>query len=130
MQYLEALGEDGRDVQKSEYSLTQHLANNLMDMYINLPSRNHYRHPASYASKGYRTRRMAVDFAIPLITNVKVAKILAEALVRKMPLTVSIPTRRRLTSRAPSLASSTLLCLCPVWRRLGATTLRRRARLH
>ncbi|THH14748.1 hypothetical protein EW146_g5629 [Bondarzewia mesenterica] len=88
--YLETLGEDGRDKQKSEYSLTQHLANNLIDMYINLPSKNHYRRPASYASKGYRTRRMAVDFAIPLITNVKVAKLLAEAIVRNMPLDVSI----------------------------------------
>src|SRR6267154_5880434 len=58
-------------------------------MYINLPSKNHYRRPASYASKGYRTRRMAVDFAIPLITNVKNAKLLAEALVRKLPLDVS-----------------------------------------
>ncbi len=75
--------------QKSEYSLTQHLANNLIDMYINLPSKNHYRRPASYASKGYRTRRMAVDFAVPLITNVKIAKLLFEALVRKMPLEVS-----------------------------------------
>ncbi|TFY80757.1 hypothetical protein EWM64_g3257 [Hericium alpestre] len=87
--YLETLGEDSRDKQKSEYSLTQHLANNLIDMYINLPSKNHYRRPASYASKGYRTRRMAVDFAVPLITNVKVAKMLAEALVRKLPLDVS-----------------------------------------
>jgi carbamoyl-phosphate synthase / aspartate carbamoyltransferase len=69
--------------------LTQHLANNLIDMYINLPSKNHYRRPASYASKGYRTRRMAVDFAVPLITNVKVAKILFEALVRRLPLDVS-----------------------------------------
>ena len=58
-------------------------------MYINLPSKNHYRRPASYASKGYRTRRMAVDFAVPLITNVKIAKLLFEALVRKMPLEVS-----------------------------------------
>jgi carbamoyl-phosphate synthase/aspartate carbamoyltransferase len=58
-------------------------------MYINLPSKNNYRRPASYASKGYRTRRMAVDFAIPLITNVKNAKLLAEALVRKLPLDVS-----------------------------------------
>ena len=58
-------------------------------MYINLPSKNHYRRPASYASKGYRTRRMAVDFAVPLITNVKVAKILFEALVRRLPLDVS-----------------------------------------
>ncbi|KZV59206.1 hypothetical protein PENSPDRAFT_595883, partial [Peniophora sp. CONT] len=60
--YLEALGEDGCDARKSEYSLTQHLANNLIDMHTNLPSRNHYRRPASYASKAYRTRRMAVDF--------------------------------------------------------------------
>lgn len=84
---MEILGEDSD--QKSEYSLTQHLANNLIDMYINLPSKNHYRRPASYASKGYRTRRMAVDFAVPLITNVKIAKLLFEALVRKMPLEVS-----------------------------------------
>ncbi|QRV95340.1 carbamoyl-phosphate synthase [Ceratobasidium sp. AG-Ba] len=87
--YLETLGEDIKDTQKSEYSLTQHLANNLIDMYINLPSKNKYRRPASYASKGYRTRRMAVDFAIPLITNVKCAKLLVEALVRRMPLEVS-----------------------------------------
>lgn len=89
LQYLETLPEDSSDKQKSEYSLTQHLANNLIDMYINLPSKNHYRRPASYASKGYRTRRMAVDFAVPLITNVKVAKILFEALVRRLPLDVS-----------------------------------------
>ncbi|KAH7910796.1 hypothetical protein BJ138DRAFT_67433 [Hygrophoropsis aurantiaca] len=87
--YLETLGEDSSEKQKSEYSLTQHLANNLIDMYINLPSKNHYRRPASYTSKGYRTRRMAVDFAVPLITNVKNAKLLAEALVRKLPLAVS-----------------------------------------
>jgi carbamoyl-phosphate synthase/aspartate carbamoyltransferase len=32
---------------------------------------------------------MAVDFAVPLITNVKNAKMLAEALIRKLPLDVS-----------------------------------------
>lgn len=89
MKYLETLGEDSRDKQKTEYSLTQHLANNLIDMYINLPSKNNYRRPASYTSKGYHTRRMAVDFAVPLITNVKNAKLLAEALVRRLPLDVS-----------------------------------------
>ncbi|KAF7290659.1 Bifunctional pyrimidine biosynthesis protein [Mycena indigotica] len=87
--YLETLVEGGQDKQKSEYSLTQHLANNLIDMYINLPSKNHYRRPASYSSKGYHTRRMAVDFAVPLITNIKNAKLLAEALVRNLPLDVS-----------------------------------------
>ena len=58
-------------------------------MYINLPSKNQYRRPASYTSKGYHTRRMAVDFAVPLMTNVKNAKMFAEALVRRLPLEVS-----------------------------------------
>lgn len=83
------LGENDRSNEKSEYSLTQHLANNLIDMYINLPSKNHYRRPASYTSKGYHSRRMAIDYAVPLITNVKNAKMLAEALVRRFPLEVS-----------------------------------------
>ena len=61
----------------------------MIDMYINLPSKNHFRRPATYASKGYQTRRLAVDFAVPLITNVKVAKLFIEALVRKLPLEVS-----------------------------------------
>ncbi|KAF5347801.1 hypothetical protein D9756_010273 [Leucocoprinus leucothites] len=87
--YLDTLGENERSLEKSEYSLTQHLANNLIDMYINLPSKNHYRRPASYTSKGYHTRRMAIDYAVPLITNVKNAKMLAEALVRNLPLDVS-----------------------------------------
>lgn len=69
--------------------MTQHLANNLIDLYINLPSKNHYRRPASYTSKGYQTRRMAIDYDIPLVTNVKNAKILAEALVRKLSLDVA-----------------------------------------
>jgi carbamoyl-phosphate synthase/aspartate carbamoyltransferase len=58
-------------------------------MYINLPSKNRFRRPANYISQGYKTRRMAVDFAIPLITDVKCAKLLAAALVRKLPLDVS-----------------------------------------
>ena len=63
-------------------------------MYINLPSKNHYRRPASYTSKGYHTRRMAVDFAIPLITNIKNAKMLTEALIRRLPFDVSNQTSR------------------------------------
>ncbi|KAL1919958.1 uncharacterized protein VTP21DRAFT_1890 [Calcarisporiella thermophila] len=82
VKYLEALDDKLSNDQKSEYSLTQHLANNLIDLYINLPSKNRYRRPASYMSKGYRTRRMAVDFSIPLITNVKCAKLFVEALAR------------------------------------------------
>ncbi|KAG8920509.1 hypothetical protein FRC02_000872, partial [Tulasnella sp. 418] len=89
VKFLEALAGDDAADHKSEYSLTQHLAKNLIDLYINLPSKNNFRRPASYTSKGYTTRRMAVDFAVPLITNVKCAKLFVEALVRKFTLDVS-----------------------------------------
>ena len=55
----------------------------MIDLYINLPSSNQYRRPANYVSQGYRTRRLAVDYQTPLVTNVKNAKILVEALARK-----------------------------------------------
>jgi carbamoyl-phosphate synthase/aspartate carbamoyltransferase len=87
VQFLEVLNEG--DDEKSEYSLTQHLANNLIDLYINLPSSNRFRRPASYMSKGYRTRRMAVDYSIPLVTNVKCAKLLVEALALDVSMEVS-----------------------------------------
>ena len=88
VQYLEILGKD-EDNQKSEYSLTQHLANNMIDLYINLPSSNRYRRPANYMSKGYQTRRLAVDYQTPLVTNVKNAKILIEAIARHFDLEIS-----------------------------------------
>lgn len=88
VKFLEILNEED-DEQKSEYSLTQHLANNMIDLYINLPSSNRFRRPANYVSKGYRTRRMAVDYAVPLVTNVKCAKLLIEALSRNISLDVS-----------------------------------------
>lgn len=88
VQYLEVLGKE--EDEKSEYSLTQHLANNMIDLYINLPSSNRYRRPANYMSKGYQTRRMAVDYQIPLVTNVKNAKILVEALARHFDLNVGV----------------------------------------
>ena len=85
--YLEVLSKD--EDQKSEYNLSQHLANNLIDLYVNLPSANRFRRPASYMSKGYESRRMAVDYAVPLVTNVKNAKLLVEAIARNISLEVS-----------------------------------------
>jgi carbamoyl-phosphate synthase/aspartate carbamoyltransferase len=88
VKFVEALSEHSED-QKPEYSLTQHLANNLIDLYINLPSNNRFRRPANYMSRGYQTRRMAVDYQIPLVSNVKNAKILIEALSRQYDLEVT-----------------------------------------
>ena len=87
VQYLEILANEEEN-QKSEYSLTQHLANKSIDLYINLPSSNQFRRPANYMSRGYRTRRMAVDYQTPLVTNVKNAKILIEAIARHYDLEV------------------------------------------
>lgn len=90
VKYLETIvADDETNPQKAQYSLTQHIANNLIDLYINLPSKNRYRRPASYISKGYKSRRMAVDFAIPLITNVKNAKLFIEAIIRKPTFDIS-----------------------------------------
>lgn len=89
VKFLEVLPSGDQDEQKPEYSLTQHLSNNLIDLYINLPSSNRFRRPANYMSRGYRTRRMAVDYQTPLVTNVKNAKLLIEALARHYDLEVS-----------------------------------------
>jgi carbamoyl-phosphate synthase/aspartate carbamoyltransferase len=90
VKFLEVLGSHYQeDDQKTKYSLTQHLANNLIDLYINLPSNNRYRRPANYMSKGYQTRRMAVDYQTPLVTNVKNAKLLIEAMARHYDLEIS-----------------------------------------
>jgi carbamoyl-phosphate synthase/aspartate carbamoyltransferase len=89
VKFLEVLSSGDQDEQKPEYSLTQHLANNLIDLYINLPSSNRFRRPANYMSRGYITRRMAVDYQTPLVTNVKNAKLLVEALARHYDLEIS-----------------------------------------
>ena len=81
VKWLEILSNESKN-QKSEYSLTQHLAKNLIDLYINLPSSNQFRRPSNYVSQGYRTRRLAVDYQTPLVTNVKTAKLLIAAISR------------------------------------------------
>ncbi|EGD82423.1 carbamoylphosphate synthase [Salpingoeca rosetta] len=50
------------------------------DLIINLPMRNKYRRPASFTTAGYEARRMAVEQKVPLITNIKCAKLFVEAL--------------------------------------------------
>ncbi|KAJ8582906.1 glutathione synthetase ATP-binding domain-like protein [Rhizopogon salebrosus TDB-379] len=77
--YLESLLEDSSDKQKSEYSLTQHLANNLIDIIITAGLR-------ATLVKG--TARGAWQW-ISQFPNVKNAKLLAEAFVHKLPLDVS-----------------------------------------
>ncbi|KAI9220090.1 hypothetical protein BC828DRAFT_406120 [Blastocladiella britannica] len=81
VQYLD-VHDDANSEVKPEYSLEYALSNKQIDLYINLPSRNKYRRPASYMSRGYRSRRLAVDQSVPLITNIKCAKVFVEAISR------------------------------------------------
>lgn len=85
---LEVMECDGVD--KQEYNASQYLSNNLIDLYINLPSKNKYRRPANYISKGYVSRRLAVDFSVPLITNIKCAKLFVQSLMRYRNSSLSI----------------------------------------
>uniref|UniRef100_A0A0A9XYC9 CAD protein n=4 Tax=Lygus hesperus TaxID=30085 RepID=A0A0A9XYC9_LYGHE len=64
-------------------SLADFLARKDFDLVINLPMRNRgARRVSSFMTYGYRTRRMAVDYSVPLVTDVKCAKLLVEALLK------------------------------------------------
>jgi len=49
------------------------------DLVINIPARDAGTRAASYfVTQGYRTRRMAVEYSVPLITDIKCTKMLVE----------------------------------------------------
>lgn len=62
-------------------SMGDYLANKEFDLVINLPMRGSGAYRISgFITHGYRTRRMAIDNGIPLITDIKCAKLLVLAL--------------------------------------------------
>lgn len=59
--------------------LAEFLATKQFDLVINLPMRNGgARRVSSFMTHGYRTRRLAIDYSVPLITDVKCTKLLVE----------------------------------------------------
>ncbi|CAN8001699.1 unnamed protein product [Ixodes hexagonus] len=69
-------------------SIADFLEQKGFDLVVNLPMcSSGARRISTVLTQGYRTRRMAVDYAVPLVTDVKCAKLLVEALrlVRKAP---------------------------------------------
>lgn len=61
--------------------LAEFLANKQFDLVINLPMRGSgARRVSSFMTHGYRTRRLAVDYSIPLVTDVKCTKLLVESM--------------------------------------------------
>jgi len=71
----------------SSPSQLRHLADFLskkqFDLVINLPMRNGgARRVSNFMTHGYRTRRLAVDYSVPLITDVKCAKLLVQVSIQ------------------------------------------------
>nr|XP_033330186.1 CAD protein [Megalopta genalis] len=75
--------------------LADFLSKKQFDLIINLPMRNGgARRVSNFMTHGYRTRRLAVDYSVPLITDVKCVKLLVEAI-------------RMLGGRAPRMKTHT-----------------------
>ncbi|KAG7460903.1 hypothetical protein MATL_G00203950 [Megalops atlanticus] len=66
---------------EKQRNIMDYLEENHFDMVINLSMRNSGgRRLSSFVTKGYRTRRMAVDYSVPLIIDIKCTKLFVQAL--------------------------------------------------
>lgn len=75
--------EDDSDcpLKEKQRSIMDYLEENHFDLVINLSMRNSGgRRLSSFVTKGYRTRRMAVDYSVPLIIDIKCTKLFVQAL--------------------------------------------------
>lgn len=61
------------------HSIADYLSKQKIDLVINLPLRQ--RRQTAFVTKGYITRRMAVEYSVPLITDNKCAKLLVKVRV-------------------------------------------------
>ena len=78
--------EDTGDHKKNggeQRTIADYLSDNMFDLVINLPLRNSGSYRASsFVTQGYKTRRMAVDYSVPLVTDIKCSKLLIESMRR------------------------------------------------
>lgn len=63
-----------------ENTVEKMLRDGRIEFFINIPSNHNYRRKASFESPGYRSRRAAVDFNVPLLTNIKCAKLFVKVM--------------------------------------------------
>ncbi|XP_053315882.1 CAD protein isoform X2 [Spea bombifrons] len=77
---FEEVDSDG-PLKEKQGSIMDHLSENHFDLVINLSMRNSGgRRLSSFVTRGYRTRRLAVDYSVPLIIDIKCTKLFVEAL--------------------------------------------------
>lgn len=66
---------------EKQRSIMNYLEENHFDLVVNLSMRSSGgRRLSSFVTKGYRTRRMAVDYSVPLIIDIKCTKLFVQAL--------------------------------------------------
>ncbi len=76
---------------ETENNIAHILRTGRVDFFINIPSNNSYRRLASYESSGYLSRRAAVEFGVPLLTNIKCAKLFVKAMEQAVRCNRSFP---------------------------------------
>uniref|UniRef100_A0A4W3KB82 Carbamoyl-phosphate synthetase 2, aspartate transcarbamylase, and dihydroorotase n=1 Tax=Callorhinchus milii TaxID=7868 RepID=A0A4W3KB82_CALMI len=71
--------DNGCPLREKQRTILDYLEENHFDMVINLSMRNSGgRRLSSFVTKGYRTRRLAVDYSVPLIIDIKCTKLFVE----------------------------------------------------
>lgn len=65
---------------EGQNTIVQMLHDGRVEFFINIPSNNSYRRLKSFESPGYVSRRAAVDFNVPLLTNIKCAKLFVKVM--------------------------------------------------
>lgn len=73
-------GENELTTSEGKNTIEKMLRDGRIEFFINIPSNNNYRRLASFESRGYTVRRACVDFNVPLLTNIKCAKLLVKVL--------------------------------------------------
>ncbi|XP_052761178.1 CAD protein-like isoform X2 [Mya arenaria] len=73
---------DSSKTNGNQQTIADYLSENKFDLVINLPLRHNCQRASSFVTQGYKTRRMAIDYSVPLITDVKCTKMFVEALRR------------------------------------------------
>ena len=64
---------------EKQRSIMNYLEENHFDLVINLSMRSSGgRRLSSFVTKGYRTRRMAIDYSVPLIIDIKCTKLFVQ----------------------------------------------------
>lgn len=64
---------------EKQRSIMDYLEENHFDLVINLSMRNSGgRRLSSFVTKGYKTRRMAIDYSVPLIIDIKCTKLFVQ----------------------------------------------------